>query len=132
MTNTWNNTIINTILQALITETSPAPNTLEALAEEGSGGMGGRWKFAVNSTIIQHLSDPHHSSTTEGGDVNDEKAIKPEDGEEVKGGKVGRRGMHSASGAYWNNERDGMWSYKYEGGEGKGMDIVVSVMWIGV
>ena len=93
--------------------------------------MGGRWKFAVNSTIIQHLSDPHHS-TTEGGDVNDEKAIKPEDGEEVKSSKVGRRGMHSASGAYWNNERDGMWSYKYEGGEGKGMDIVVSVMWIGV
>ena len=45
---------------------------------------------------------------------------------------VGRRGMHSASGAYWNNERDGMWSFKYEGGEGKGMDIVVSVMWIGV
>lgn len=46
--------------------------------------------------------------------------------------KVGRRGMHSASGAYWNNERDGMWSYKFEGGEEKGMDIVVSVMWIGV
>lgn len=50
--------------------------------------------------------------------------------EEVK--KVGRRGMHSASGAYWNNERDGMWSHKYEGGEGKGMDVVVSVMWIAV
>ena len=46
--------------------------------------------------------------------------------------KVGRRGMHSASGAYWNNERDGMWSHKYEGGEGRGMDIVISVMWIGV
>lgn len=45
---------------------------------------------------------------------------------------VGRRGMHSASGAYWNNERDGMWSFKYEGGESKGMDIVVSIMWIGV
>lgn len=27
---------------------------------------------------------------------------------------VGRRGMHSACGAYWNNERDGMWSFKYE------------------
>lgn len=22
--------------------------------------------------------------------------------------------MHSACGAYWNNERDGMWSFKYE------------------
>ena len=46
--------------------------------------------------------------------------------------KVGRRGMHSASGAYWNNERDGMWSHKYENGEGKGMDIVISIMWIAV
>jgi hypothetical protein len=76
------------------------------------------------------LSDPqqHSSSTTE-------EAEKEGAGEGVKGtssSKVGRRGMHSASGAYWNNERDGMWSYKYEGGEGKGMDIVVSVMWIGV
>ena len=38
--------------------------------------------------------------------------------------------MHSASGAFWNNERDGMWSCKYDGGELKGMDIVISVMWI--
>ena len=27
--------------------------------------------------------------------------------------------MHSASGAYWNNERDGMWSFKWEGGGGE-------------
>jgi len=45
---------------------------------------------------------------------------------------IGRRGMHSATGAFWNNERDGMWSYKYEGGESKGFDIVVSVVWIGI
>lgn len=120
----WNNAIINTILQALIAETSPAPNSLESLQEEGAGE--GRYKFAVNSTIIQHLSDPrHHDGTAAEGEE------KVEEGAEVKG-KVGRRGMHSASGAYWNNERDGMWSYKYEGGESKGMDIVVSVMWIGV
>lgn len=83
----------------------------------------------MNSTIIQHLSDPRgHTEDHEG-----EKEIKQEEGAEVKSSsKVGRRGMHSASGAYWNNERDGMWSYKYEGGESKGMDIVVSVMWIGV
>jgi dynein light chain Tctex-type 1 len=71
------------------------------------------------------LSDPH--SSTEADSNTGEK-----DGQQEVKGKVGRRGMHSASGAYWNNERDGMWSYKYEGGEGKGMDIVVSVMWIGV
>ena len=41
--------------------------------------------------------------------------------------------MHSASGAYWNNETDGMWSFKFEGGkEGRGFDVVVSVIWIGV
>ncbi len=39
--------------------------------------------------------------------------------------------MHSATGAYWNNERDGMWSYKYEE-EGKGFDVVISVIWISI
>ena len=43
------------------------------------------------------------------------------------GQRVGRRGMHSACGAYWNNEKDGMWSYKYET---KGMDVVISIIWI--
>lgn len=40
--------------------------------------------------------------------------------------------MHSAAGAYWNNEKDGMWSYKYDGGEKRGMDVVVMVMWVGL
>jgi dynein light chain Tctex-type 1 len=40
--------------------------------------------------------------------------------------------MHSASGAYWNNERDGFWSFKWEGGEKRGMDVVVVVYWIAV
>jgi len=40
--------------------------------------------------------------------------------------------MHTAAGAYWNNEKDGMWSFKYEGAEPKGMDVVISVMWIAV
>lgn len=43
----------------------------------------------------------------------------------------GRRGMHSATGAYWNEETDGMWSWKYDG-SAKGMDVVVSVVWVGV
>jgi hypothetical protein len=46
------------------------------------------WKFSVNSTIIQHLARDN--------------------------GEGGRRGMHSACGAYWNNEKDGMWSFKFE------------------
>ena len=61
-----------------------------------------------------------------------EEAVVGESDAAAAGKKVGRRGMHSASGAYWNNEKDGMWSHKSEGGEGKGMDIVVSVMWIAV
>jgi hypothetical protein len=79
----------------------------------------------VNSTIIQHLSDPRSAGSEEG-------AAPAEGAGEALQKSVGRRGMHSASGAYWNNERDGMWSFKYEGGESKGMDIVVSIMWIGV
>lgn len=37
--------------------------------------------------------------------------------------------MHSACGAYWNNEKDGMWSFKHEM---KGLDVVVSVVWIAI
>ena len=37
--------------------------------------------------------------------------------------------MHSATGAYWNNATDGMWSFKYDG-ERKGFDVVVSVVWV--
>ncbi|EME44506.1 hypothetical protein DOTSEDRAFT_53585 [Dothistroma septosporum NZE10] len=102
-TQSWNNTIINSILKALISESSTDKDTPP------------KYKFIVNATIIQHLSDPRGGQETTG-DAR----------------KVGRRGMHSASGAFWNNEKDGMWSYKYEGGEGKGMDIVVSVMWVAV
>lgn len=67
----------------------------------------------VNSTIIQHTAPGAAGS-------------------EGEGGSAGRRGMHSAAGAYWNNEKDGMWSYKYEGGEKRGMDVVVMVMWVGL
>lgn len=73
------------------------------------------YKFAVTSTIIQHTSLPPQSSSDdkEAGEVN-----------------VGeRRGMHSATGAYWNNEKDGMWSHKFEE-ERKGFDVVISVIWI--
>ncbi|WPH01883.1 Hypothetical protein R9X50_00473700 [Acrodontium crateriforme] len=126
-TQTWNNNIINAILKALISESRSADAAT-------------KYKFAVNSTIIQHLSDPRpegtsSTSTQTDGATASSAAPAKEDGvsmgtDEVK--KVGRRGMHSASGAYWNNEKDGMWSHKYEGGEGKGMDIVISVMWIAV
>ena len=40
--------------------------------------------------------------------------------------------MHSATGAFWNNEKDGMWSFKYDGGVSKGFDVVISVVWISI
>ena len=64
------------------------------------------YKFSVNSTVIQQES---------GGDV-----------------EKGPRGMHSASGAFWNSEMDGQWSYKVDGEkDGRGFDIVIAVVWIG-
>ena len=75
------------------------------------------------------MGDTRGAAVTEGDAAPTEEGAE---GEVKKSAPVGRRGMHCASGAYWNNERDGMWSFKYEGGESKGMDIVVSIMWIGV
>lgn len=96
----------------------------------------------MNSTIIQHLvptsalnrakatQDPLPSSQTS------DAMITTSDKNEATGtdGKphVGRRGMHSATGAYWNERTDGMWSFKYEGGENKGLDVVISVIWIAI
>ncbi|KAI7283244.1 hypothetical protein KC345_g3086 [Hortaea werneckii] len=147
----WNDSIINAVLKALVSESQTAA------AET-------RYKFCVNSTIIQHLSDPRPSGTTSTASVGTstetdtektagDAAVEGEAEEELKKevggdgeseevaaassnkaasitGGPGRRGMHSASGAYWNNAKDGMWSHKYEGGEAKGMDIVIAIMWI--
>ncbi|KAI7472566.1 hypothetical protein KC357_g5740 [Hortaea werneckii] len=146
-TASWNDTIINSVLKALVSESQTA-----------AAGSETRYKFCVNSTIIQHLSDPRPSGTTStasagtstGTDAAEktagdaavegeaEEELKKEVGGEESGGVPassstggpGRRGMHSASGAYWNNAKDGMWSHKYEGGEAKGMDIVIAIMWI--
>ncbi|EFX04569.1 dynein light chain [Grosmannia clavigera kw1407] len=126
-TEQWNTTIINSILKALI-------------AESPSGVAGApTYKFAVNSTIVQHLIPTSQLNKSRGagtGSVEDASA----DGEQKKvtpdatstDGKphVGRRGMHSAQAAYWNEKTDGMWTYKYDGGESKGLDVVVMVLWV--
>jgi len=87
-TESWNAHIINTILSQLLNETS-------------SDEQPPQYKFAVNSTIMQHSADD-----TANGDVS----------------SPGKRGMHSASGAYWNSDKDGMWNFKYEKSESKGFD----------
>jgi Tctex-1 family len=66
----------------------------------------------VNSTIIEHMPA---SATLEGGPAS-----------------AGKRGMHSAHGAYWNSEEDGMWTFKYDGADVKGLDVVVGIIWISV
>ena len=70
------------------------------------------YKFVVNSTIIQHA----RSRGSE------------------KGTDSTSRGMHAASGALWNDEKDGMWSFRYgaEGGQAnkQDFDVVVNVVWI--
>ncbi|KAH9820924.1 cytoplasmic dynein light chain [Teratosphaeria destructans] len=90
-TQTWNSSIINNLLKSLISETSEHEQ---------------KYKFIINSTIVQH------NETKEAGSA--------------------RRGMHAASGAYWNNDKDGMWSHKYAAAEQKGMDVVISVVWVAV
>ncbi|KAF2086074.1 hypothetical protein K490DRAFT_67000 [Saccharata proteae CBS 121410] len=109
-TEKWNNEIIQAILKALISETTVPPHNQP------------NYKYAVNSTIIQHT--PTVSRPADSADSS------PSD--ESSGPRGGRRGMHSASGAFWNNEKDGMWSFKYEAGEKKGLDVVISVMWISI
>ncbi|KAL2832030.1 Tctex-1 [Aspergillus cavernicola] len=97
---TWNSEIINSILKALITATTPSTSSAAP-----------PYRFTVNSTIVQQgLIDK--SSAADGSAAN-----------------TGKRGMHSASGAFWDVNRDGMWTFKYLGAEAKGLDVVVSVTW---
>lgn len=119
----------NSILKALISESAPP-------------GAQPAYKFAVNSTIIQHLvpSSALSRARPATASAGTSTSTGAEDGGLAKSeatgtdGKphVGRRGMHSATGAYWNDKTDGMWSFKFEGGEEKGLDVVISVIWIGL
>jgi len=128
-TESWNTTIINSILKSLISESSPAGGTPS-------------FKYAVNSTIIQHLvptsalkakATQEHTPAPEDTDARISTSdVKTEATGTDGKPHIGRRGMHSATGAYWNEKTDGMWSFKYEGGEKKGLDVVISVIWISI
>jgi len=127
-TEAWNTQIINSILRSVISESSP------------SGGSPS-YKYAVNSTIIQHLvptsalnkARAAQTSPTQDADATVTTSDVKTEATNTEGKPhVGRRGMHSATGAYWNEKTDGMWSFKYEGGENKGLDVVISVIWISI
>ncbi|KAH7030742.1 Tctex-1 [Microdochium trichocladiopsis] len=121
--NGWNSLIINNILKNVITESTPA-------------GAAPSHKYVVNSTIVQHLVPTSALNKPKGGSEAkaDEPHITTSSDATATDGKphVGRRGMHSATQAFWDQKNDGLWSFKYDGGEAKGMDIVVTVIWIAV
>lgn len=95
------------------------------------------YKLAINSTIVQHSVPTSSSLVSTGTETTNIKAEKEEEDAksasptEKKKGPAGRRGMHSATGGYWNEKTDGMWSYKYEGDE-RGFDVVIMLIWIGI
>jgi hypothetical protein len=114
------------------------------ISESSPVGGTPAYKYAVNSTIIQHLvptsalnrAKAAQESSISKAEKSDATISTSDIKTEATGtdGKphVGRRGMHSATGAYWNEKTDGMWSFKYEGGESKGLDVVISVIWISI
>lgn len=118
----------NNILRAVISESTP------------DNASAPKYKYAVNSTIVQHLVPTSQLNKSKG--TSTSTGTSPDETKEGEAaaastatatdGKphVGRRGMHSATGAYWNEETDGMWSYKYDGGEAKGLDVVIMLIWI--
>ncbi|CAO2658654.1 Nn.00g063770.m01.CDS01 [Neocucurbitaria sp. VM-36] len=98
-----------TILKSLISKTSStSPIKTEEPSSSTSEAGQPAYKYIANSTVIQHIGSPS----------------EPE--------RHGRRGMHSAVGAFWNNEKDGTYSYKWEAAEKKGMDIVITITWIAI
>ncbi|KAL2264941.1 hypothetical protein VTJ83DRAFT_7451 [Remersonia thermophila] len=103
----WNETIVNKMLKAVLAEATP------------SGASAPSYKFAINSTIVQHFV-PTSSQSSQASEEGTSKK-----------GHGGKRGMHSATGGYWNEKTDGMWSFKWDG-EAKGLDVVIMLIWIGI
>ncbi|KAL1839966.1 hypothetical protein VTJ49DRAFT_971 [Mycothermus thermophilus] len=103
----WNETIVNKMLKAVMAEATP------------SGASAPSYKFAINSTIVQHFV-PTSSQSSQASEEGTSKK-----------GHGGKRGMHSATGGYWNEKTDGMWSFKWDG-ETKGLDVVIMLIWIGI
>ncbi|KAL1854036.1 hypothetical protein VTK73DRAFT_8816 [Phialemonium thermophilum] len=108
-TGQWNQTIIEKILKAVTSEATPQ-------------GATPAYKFAINSTIVQHVVPNSQLN----------RAVPAASGsEDGKKTQAGRRGMHSATAGYWNEKTDGMWSFKFDGGD-RGLDVVIMLIWIAI
>lgn len=101
---------------------------LKAVISEGTpeGASAPAYKFAINSTIVQHVVP-----TSQLNKPAAPAAASTEQEGTAKKGQAGRRGMHSATGGFWNEKTDGMWSFKWDG-EAKGLDVVIMLIWIAV
>ncbi|KAK3331930.1 putative dynein light chain protein [Cercophora scortea] len=112
----WNEAIISKMLKAVMSEATP------------QGAAAPTYKFAINSTIVQHVVPTAQPNKAAGTSTAGETT---EDSTAAAKKAAGRRGMHSATGGYWNEKTDGMWSFKYDG-EDKGLDVVIMLIWIAV
>jgi len=123
-TESWNSQIISNMLKQVISEATPKDASAPG------------FKFACNSTIVQHLVPTSALNKSRGGAESkaEEPHISTSSEATATDGKphVGRRGMHSATGAYWDEKKDGMWTFKYDGGEGKGLDVVIMLIWVAI
>jgi len=100
-------------------EAAPQPGTNQA------------YKFAINSCIIQqHIPTSKSTSTSTGTSTAAAEKEAPA-ATPAKKGPGGRRGMHSATGGFWNEKTDGMWSFKFDSKD-KDLDIVIMLVWMGV
>ncbi|KAI9883185.1 MAG: hypothetical protein M1823_005042 [Watsoniomyces obsoletus] len=118
----WNNSIISSILQRIVEE---VPRT---------------YKFAVTSTIIQHVEPEHGKSSSAGVGINttnttEQSTTSGQDPNTLTANNTdskrvqARRGIHSATAGYWNAEKDGIWNFKYDASD-KGIEVIVCVVWI--
>ncbi|TQS34619.1 hypothetical protein Golomagni_04990 [Golovinomyces magnicellulatus] len=134
-----------TTFYLVLRERNTRNSILRALISESTSTPGGTppFKFTVNSTIIQHLVPTsviqrtkvaQESANSKSKDLDSSPTLTNSTKDSAIGtdGRphVGRRGMHSATGAYWNEKTDGMWSFKYDGGDRRGLDVVISIVWI--
>lgn len=104
------------------------------MSEATPQGAAPSYKLAINSTIVQHVvpnSQLNRSTGTSSGAGEEAEDGKSATTTEKNKGQAGRRGMHSATGGYWNEKTDGMWSFKYSG-EDKGLDVVIMLIWIAI
>ncbi|KAI9678106.1 MAG: hypothetical protein M1817_006050 [Caeruleum heppii] len=155
-TESWNTAIINDILQSLISESSQSPSTpaykyivnstiIQHLPPNANLSYSNTGTSARQPTAaLSHMTGVNEADARDdthpvAGGASDERSgmssatTAISNGSENTAnasGSQGRRGMHSAVGAYWNNQTDGYWNWKFEGGAHRGMDVVVTVIWV--